>query len=380
MNRWIWAILVAAVVVLAVGIFALWPLRHGRTLRLPGVVEVQEVRLGSKVGGRVLAVRVAEGETVYKPGHPLVEFEAPELENQKVQLQAKLASAKAEFARTKYSAPHEIATAKALLDAAEARMNRVAFGWRVEEKKQAESELESARADFDQAMKDWIRISGLYQRQAVSRTEYDAAVAYRDRAKGAKDAAEAKFKMMKAGSREEDKAESRAEYQRTLAQYEMLKVSKPEEIRMAEAKVAELEATLRSIEIDLEETVVRVPPKLGKAVIEVIAIRPGDIVAKNQPVVRVLRTDDIWVKVFVPETQYGFVTLDKKVKVTIDTHPGLYLDGVVVQRSNISEFTPRNIQSVDERRHQVFGVKIRVDDTRGVLNAGMAAEVTIPLD
>jgi hypothetical protein len=74
------------------------------------------------------------------------------------------------------------------------------------------------------------------------------------------------------------------------------------------------------------------------------------------------------------------VTLGKEVEVTIDSHAGKRFKGVVMQRSNISEFTPRNVQSVDERRHQVFGVKIRVDDTQGVLNAGMAAEVTIPLD
>ena len=54
--------------------------------------------------------------------------------------------------------------------------------------------------------------------------------------------------------------------------------------------------------------------------------------------------------------------------------------GYVIQRSNISEFTPRNVQSVDERRHQVFGVKVFVPNAQGVLNAGMAAEVTIPLD
>ena len=70
----------------------------------------------------------------------------------------------------------------------------------------------------------------------------------------------------------------------------------------------------------------------------------------------------------------------KEVNVTIDSHPGKVFKGIVVQRSNISEFTPRNVQSVDERRHQVFGVKILVKDPGGVLNAGMAAEVTIPLD
>ena len=110
------------------------------------------------------------------------------------------------------------------------------------------------------------------------------------------------------------------------------------------------------------------------------SLRPGDLVPANQTVIRVLRNEDLWVKVYVPETQYGLVTLDKKVRVTIDSHPGKVFEGVVKQRANISEFTPRNIQSVDERRHQVFGVKILVTNAEGVLNAGMAAEVTVPLD
>jgi HlyD family secretion protein len=133
------------------------------------------------------------------------------------------------------------------------------------------------------------------------------------------------------------------------------------------------------VQINLDETIVRVPPNLGEAVVEVIGVRPGDLVQPNQPVVRVLRVEDLWVKIFVPETQYGLVKLHQQVDVTIDSHPGQKFKGVVIQRSNISEFTPRNVQSVDERRHQVFGVKILVNDekAKGILNGGMAAEVTI---
>jgi len=68
------------------------------------------------------------------------------------------------------------------------------------------------------------------------------------------------------------------------------------------------------------------------------------------------------------------------VEVTIDSYPGRVFYGKVFQRSSISEFTPRNVQSVDERRHQVFGVKIRIEDPQGVFSAGMAAEVKIRLE
>src|SRR5262249_61645297 len=93
-----------------------------------------------------------------------------------------------------------------------------------------------------------------------------------------------------------------------------------------------------------------------------------------------LRTDDLWVKIFVPETDLGLVLLGQSAEVTVDSHPGERFPGRVVQIAHESEFTPRNIQSLDERRHQVFSAKVRVDEPRGVFKSGMAAEVTIPVD
>ena len=178
-------------------------------------------------------------------------------------------------------------------------------------------------------------------------------------------------------SREEDKAEAKAEWMRAPTM--KYKVTRPEDIRAAEAKVAEFEENIKAVQINLDETIVKVPSNLGHAVVEVIGVRPGDLVQPNQPVVRVLRVEDLWVKIFVPETQYGLIKTQMQVDVTIDSHPGKKFKGIVIQRSNIAEFTPRNVQSVDERRHQVFGVKILVNDpaAKDILNAGMAAEVTI---
>jgi multidrug resistance efflux pump len=114
-------------------------------------------------------------------------------------------------------------------------------------------------------------------------------------------------------------------------------------------------------------------------VVEVLAVRKGDLVPPNQPVLRVLRAEDLWVRVYVPETELGKVTLNQAAEVTIDAYPDRRFDGTVMQIASESEFTPRNVQSADERRHQVFGLKVRVADPRGVFKSGMAAEVTLPL-
>lgn len=381
MNLKVWLAIAGITLIAAVAALLIWwPFNNG-TLRFPGVVEIQEVRLGSKVGGRVEKVLVKEGARVTK-NQPLIIFEAPELRNQKLQMLARFHQAEADALRV-INGPREEEkeAAKAAAKAAKARYDRVKFGWREEEKKQAQSELDSAEADYDQSVKEFARVAQLYREKSTARSDYDAALASRDRAKGRADAARAKVLMMKIGSRPEDIAEAHGEWQRAEANYELLRNgSRSEDITLAKAKVDELKAKLDEIEINLKEATISVPEHLGDAVVEVVAVREGDLVAPNQPIIRVLRTEDLWVKIFVPETQYGLVRLDMPVDVTIDSHPGKVLKGKVIQRSNISEFTPRNVQSVDERRHQVFGVKILVEDSQGVLNAGMFAEVTFRLE
>lgn len=357
-----------------------WTTRGNGALVLPGIVEVQEVRLGSKVGGRVARLLVEEGDQV-KPGDVLLVFEAPELENQRTQVQARLAQAQADLDRLVSGTRAEEDAAKAVEAAANARYMKLKEGWRTEEKDVARSDLKIAESEFEQAETDYQRVSRLYAQRAISRAEYDTARTAYDRTRGQLRSARARYHMIvEIGSRKEDIEEARAEWEKARAKKEELFYTRPEEIKLAQAKVAEARAKLEEVEINLREAVVKVPPELGNATVEVIAVRPGDLVPANQPVARLLRAKDLWVKVFVPETQYGLVTLHKEVQVRIDTFPDTPFRGVVVQRANISEFTPRNVQSVDERRYQVFGVKIRVDDPRGHFNAGMAAEVTIPRD
>ena len=108
-------------------------------------------------------------------------------------------------------------------------------------------------------------------------------------------------------------------------------------------------------------------------------MRVGDLVPPNQPIVRVLRAEDLWIKVYVPEPQLSKVQLHQKVQVRIDAYPDVPFEGTVIQVATISEFTPRNVQSIDERHYQVFAVKVRVENPHGIFKAGLAAEVVLPL-
>jgi multidrug resistance efflux pump len=367
--------LLLAAVASALGFF--WPFgRGGGELRLQGVVEIQEVRLGSKVGGRVQDIRVWEGDRV-KPGQVLVVFEAPELKRQRDQWRARVQADRAAWDRARNGPrPQEVEAARAALEASQARLEKVTAGWREEEKRQARNERIGAQADMDQAKEEYDRVARLYPR-ATTQAEYDAARAayHRNRAKYL--AAKAKSDMLEAGSRREDIAEARADQARAWNKYYLLyEGTREEDIREARARLDESRAKLKEIEVNLRETVVRAPEN---AVVEVQAVRKGDLVPPNQPILRVLRTDDLWVKVYVPETELGKVRLNQKVQVTIDSYPGRQFEGTVIQIASISEFTPRNVQSADERRHQVFGVKVRVDNAQGIFKSGMAAEVRVAL-
>jgi multidrug resistance efflux pump len=360
----------------ALGLGFYWPLSHSkRGLRLPGVVEIQEVRLSSKVGGRVARVAVAEGNLV-QPGQPLVYFDVPELQAQYEQMQARLQAAEADLEKARNGARvEEKAAARAARDAARSRWERLKAGSRVEEIEQAQSELASAEADLKGARKEAERSTTLYARKAVSGTDYDAAVTALERAQGRASAARARLKLLQAGSRPEEIAEAAAELARAQANFDLLEAgTRSEDIAQAQARVAELKAKVRELKVNLQEAVVVAPEH---AVVEVLPVRKGDIVPPNQPVVRVLRAEDLWVKVYVPETELGKVRLGQEVEVKIDGYPDKSFAGVIQQIASESEFTPRNIQSVDERRHQVFGVKVRVANPDGVFKSGMAADVLL---
>lgn len=377
-------VLIFCVVLTGVGVGIAWwwlTQRNGDSLLLSGVVEGQEIRLGSKIGGRVESVEVAEGQTVHAE-QVLVKLAIPERQAQREQAQARLQAAEAQLEKARNGPrPEEIAAMQALLQAAQARRDRLVRGWREEEIRQAQSEHDAAEADLNLARGDFERIERLYRlgTNVVSQDQYEAARAAWDRARGRHAAAKARLDMMRSGNRQEDIAEAEAEVQRVAAQLQLLKSgTRSEDIKAAEAAVLEARAKLREIEADCEEALVRAP---STAFVEVVSVRRGDLVAPNQPVIRLLCADDVWVKVFVPETRLGRVRKGQEAFITIDSHPGRRFRGKVTHIASISEFLPRNVQSVDERHNQVFGVKVTVldDDGPAIFKPGMAASVELPL-
>jgi HlyD family secretion protein len=376
----IWKPLTAGVMLLAAagstaGVWLQW--RQPTTeRRLPGTVETQEVRLSSRVGGRVAKVLVSES-AILEPGQPIVELEMPELDAQRAKLVAQKAAAEAVLSRLENGArAEEKAASKAAVAVAAARLARMQFGFREEEREQARQELQALEADLQNALLELNRDRTLMSKGAATLQQYDAANARHSRLQAQVNSATAKVKMMESGYRVEEIAESQAELARLQANYDLLLAgARSEEIAEARAHVADFEAQIAELDVKREERIVVAPER---SVVEVLMVRPGDMAAPNQPVALVLRADDLWVKAYISEIDLGRIRLGQKVQVTCDAYPAKRFNGVITHISTTSEFTPRNVQTIDERRHQVFGFKVRVTDSQGVFKSGMAADVWLP--
>jgi multidrug resistance efflux pump len=251
-------------------------------------------------------------------------------------------------------------------------------GFRDEEIKQAESDFQASQADLTLAEEELARAVPLFRKRMISPSEYDQFQATYQRAQSRSSTLKTKWQMMKSGGWEPEIKESEALAKQAAANLELLKVSVGEERRMLTAKMGQKLAEIDEVKAQLAESTIRAP---SRAIIDVLPVRKGDVLAPNQTVARILKLDDLWVKIFVPETEVGKVRLGQAVEVTVDAYPGRRFQGTIYYIASQSEFTPRNVQSIDERRHQVFGIRVRVTDpaVEGVLKSGLAATVYVPL-
>jgi len=143
----------------------------------------------------------------------------------------------------------------------------------------------------------------------------------------------------------------------------------------AQMRVTQARAQLADIDAQLAEMQVRAPTD---SVLEVLSVKVGDVLPANREVATLLLPEHLWVRVFVPEPWLGLIKVGDHVRVRVDSFPGKDFDGLVEQINRQAEFTPRNVQTVEDRIRQVFGIKVRLPNTDDRLRAGMAADVVFP--
>jgi multidrug resistance efflux pump len=358
-KRILIALIVAAVLV-GTAFSAGW-FRHDSAERGSGTVEARDIRVGSKIGGRIDKVLVREGDTV-EPGQVLITFDDMEL-----QAALQQSRAAAEKARRGYR-PEEIAETRAAAQEARAEYEQRRNGYRKEDIDAAEADLDRAKADETRTHLDFDRYEALAQKDLVSKQQRDNAEAAWRVAVAAQQNAQHKLEELRNGYRPEEIASAEARYRQTQATLEKFeRGNRREDVELARASYSYDAARYR-------ERQVLAP---AAATVEVLDVRPGDLIAPNTAVATLLERDQIYVRIYIPETELGHVRLGQKAEVRVDSFPKTVFPGVVEQINQQAEFLPRNVQTREERVHQVFGVKVRIDDPSSRVRAGMAADVEL---
>lgn len=361
------------------GIVAAWKYLSGRAATdrvvLSGTIEADEIHIGSKIGGRIESVLVKEGQEV-RQGDPIIRFERYDLDAKRADAVAAIAQAEANLQKNVAgSRPEEIAAAKAQADAARMSYELARNGPRQQEIDTSRAELAAAEADYEVARVTVDRIAKLVRSGVQSQQEYDNAKSTVDRAAARREAARQQLELLRAGTRPEEIARTERLYKQAVANFELVqRGARKEDIAATRAQVDRAKAALQQIDTQLAELDVKAP---ADAQVEVLQLRPGDLINPGSPVATLVELDRLWVRVYVPEPELGNLQLGKDVSITVDTFRGEGFQGRIEEIASRGEFTPRNVQTRDERSHQVFSVRVRVDNSARKLRAGMAADVTI---
>jgi HlyD family secretion protein len=372
-------LLIGTLILLLVGAVVTWKYVNARApanqLTLSGTIEADEIHVGSKVSGRIADVLVKEGQEV-KAGQPIVRFESYDLDAKRNDAAAAIAMAEANLQKLQNGfRPEEIAEARAQAEAARMSLELARNGPRKQEIDAGRAELDAANADYEVAKSNFTRIEQLSKDGISSRQDFDNAKATLERAKGRRDATKQRLDLLLAGTRSEEIKRAERQYQQAAAHKAMLESgSRKEDINAAQSQVTRARAALQQIETQISELEVKSP---AEAFLEVLQVRPGDLIPPNSPVATLVELDRLWVRVYVPEPELGHAQLGQEVSVTVDSFAKEIFKGTIEQIASRGEFTPRNVQTREERSHQVFAVRVRLDNSAKRLRAGMAADVSI---
>jgi HlyD family secretion protein len=294
-------------------------------MRLSGNIEAHESLIGFKVPGRIIDLPVEEGQ-----------------ELQAGDLIARLDTA--DYAQ-------QVAIDQAATQVRESQLQLALAGSREQDIKAAHQAVLDAQADLDQKKKDFARYDSLYKLDEVTGQIRDQAQTNVERAQ--------------------------AVYERQLQIYkELVEGTRKEQIAIDRASLHQARQTLGMSRIRLSYTNLEAP---FSGVILVRQAELGEVASAGSPVITLADLDHIWLRVYLPETQLARVKFGEQVTVRSDTFPNKSYTGRVSFISPEAEFTPKTVQTDQERVTLVYRMKVDIDNPNHELKPGMPADVYIPL-
>lgn len=341
-----------------------------------GTVEARTIAVGSRAGGRIAGVLVKEGEAV-KAGQALLELEPGDWPAQLVQAKAQEMSAEAMLDKLKRGArPEELEQARARTLTAQAALQEAMAGARPEQVQAAEARLAAQEVAVQKAMLDAARQHQLDGVGASTRAELENSDLAVQQAVALRDALKNQLDELKNGSRREQVAQARARQMEQSASMKLVVAgTRDEDLRVAEAAVEAARGRVQQVQAMIDELTIRAPLP---ARVEALDLRPGDILAANAPAAVLLEEKELYVRIYVPETLLGRLHVGQAVPIKVDSFPNRSFHGVVKHINEVGEYSPRNLQTADERADQVFATRVELQEGFNELRAGMAAFIEVP--
>ncbi len=358
----------------AYGGYRVWD--RARPYEWSGTVEARTISVGSRVGGRIKDILVHEGDRV-SAGATLLVLEPGDLDAQRLMAQGQLEQAQANLDKAQRGArPEEIDEAKARAQTAVAALEETKTGARAEQIAGANARLVATQVAVDKAKLDDDRARRLFDSAAIPRSQLDDADTALKGAIAQRDAASQVLDELKNGSRREDIAQAQARAAEARASVSLVVAgTRVEDIEAAKGQLEAAKGKADQNATMIDELTIRAP---RPSRVESLDLRPGDILAPNATAATLIEDDQLYVRIYVPETQIGHIHLEQEVPVTVDSFPSRSFKGVVEHINAVGEYSPRNLQTADERADQVFATRIGLREGGDELRAGMAAFIHVP--
>lgn len=405
----------AEVINLAAPIDPPWEKEPDNRIIGSGTVEAEIIAITTETGGRIIAMHADEGDLVDR-GDVLIELDTSLLRANQNQLEAAVTTARANLAEV--TAPprtEDVAMAEAKLQQAKAARDGAYAVWKEAQslvdnplelnaridaargeivilEKQveaAQAELKAAEIQRDEAARNQLNDEAVTMSQ-VAVKQAEAAGSNLGAAEAELAGAQSQLTLLMAmrdnpvvlitQASTAKSAYEQAEAAVLVAEAEVASVkagSTPEEVAIADAQVQQAEAALASVKVQMDKLNLSAP---RDGIITDRPVNPGELATAGATLMNLGDLDQVTLKVFISESQIGRVRVGQAALVEVDAYPGKVFEGSVAFIAPEAEFTPKNIQTEEERVNLVFAVKITLDNSDHRLKPGMPADAEIISD
>jgi HlyD family secretion protein len=357
-------------------------------LLVSGNLELTQVDLSFKTAGRLVELSVREGDWV-KKGQVIARLDNSQLDQQKARDLAAVASAQSQLQQLQTSIEFQQATIesdvalrRAELAQVQARLDDLLAGSRQQEISQAQAAVTDAKAWNDAAKLDWDRAQTLFAREDISKSQYDQARTKVESTAALMRQAEERLALVREGPRKEEIVAARAAVARAnaavgTAEANRIEVRrKQQELTGRRAEIDRNRAQVGMTEAQLADTTIIAPID---GVILVKAAEQGEVVAAGTTIVSIGDVDHPWLRAYINETDLGRVHLGGTVSLSTDSFPDKKYEGKISFIASEAEFTPKQIQTKEERVKLVYRIKVDVDNPKRELKNNMPVDAEIVL-